>query len=52
MVGLMAESIMAVDEAAAVCSRIADNVERVIIGKREAIERTLVAMIARGHVLL
>ena len=48
----MAESIMTVDEAAAVCSRIADNVERVIIGKREVIERTLVAMVARGHVLL
>ncbi|NLO07798.1 MAG: MoxR family ATPase [candidate division WS1 bacterium] len=43
---------MAVAQAAEVCHRIADNVERVIIGKREAIERTLVAMIARGHVLL
>ncbi len=43
---------MGADEAAAVCNRIADNVERVIIGKREAIERTLVAMVARGHVLL
>ncbi|MBD3291808.1 MAG: AAA domain-containing protein [Armatimonadia bacterium] len=40
------------EEAAAVCSRIADNVERVIVGKREAVERSLVAMIARGHVLL
>jgi len=43
---------MAVEDAAAVCSRIADNVERVIVGKREAVERSLVAMIARGHVLL
>jgi len=51
-VKLMAETVMAVGEAAAVCDRIADNVERVIIGKREAVERVLVAMIARGHVLL
>mgnify|MGYP000925804438 CR=1 FL=1 len=50
--GVMTESILTVEEAASVCSRIADNVERVIIGKREAIERTLVAMVARGHVLL
>ena len=28
-----------------------DNVERVIVGKREVIERTLVAMIAGGHIL-
>ncbi|MFW5867285.1 MAG: AAA family ATPase [Armatimonadota bacterium] len=48
----MTETTMAVEDAAAVCSRIADNVERVIVGKREVIERTLVAMIARGHVLL
>ncbi len=43
---------MAVEQAADVCRGIADNVERVIIGKREAVERVLVAMIARGHVLL
>ena len=43
---------LGVQEAASICSLIADNVERVIIGKREAIERCLVAMIARGHVLL
>jgi len=43
---------MQVTEAAALAARIADNVERVIVGKREAIERALVAMIAGGHVLL
>ncbi len=48
----MTHQTMPVAEAAEVCRRIADNVERVIIGKREAIERVLVAMIARGHVLL
>ena len=48
----MSETRMSVEQAAEICSRIADNVERVIIGKREAVERCLVAMIARGHVLL
>ncbi len=48
----MTDATMGVEEAASVCARIADNVERVIIGKREAIERVLVAMVARGHVLL
>jgi MoxR-like ATPase len=48
----MTETTMAVAQAAEVCHRIADNVERVIIGKREAVELVLVAMIARGHVLL
>ncbi len=38
--------------AAALCQHIMDNVERVIVGKREVIERTLVAMIAGGHILL
>jgi MoxR-like ATPase len=33
------------------CRRIMDNVERVIFGKREVIERTLVAMVAGGHML-
>ncbi|HUS80946.1 MAG TPA: MoxR family ATPase [Armatimonadota bacterium] len=43
---------MQVSEATEVCRRIADNVERVIVGKREAVERVLVAMLAGGHVLL
>jgi len=37
--------------AAELCRKIMDNVERVIFGKREVIERTLVAMIAGGHIL-
>jgi MoxR-like ATPase len=37
--------------AAELCRRIVDNVERVIYGKREVIEHTLVAMIAGGHML-
>ncbi len=36
----------------AVGRAILDNVERVIFGKPEVVERTLVALLARGHVLL
>jgi len=36
----------------AVLKNIADNVEKVIVGKRNAIELTLVALICNGHVLL
>ncbi|MGD9497231.1 MAG: AAA family ATPase, partial [Armatimonadota bacterium] len=48
----MSGTALEVAQAAEICKRIADNIERVIIGKREAVERVLVAMIARGHVLL
>ncbi len=43
---------MNIPEASSLCSRIIENVERVIIGKREAIEKTVVALIAGGHVLI
>lgn len=33
-------------------SRIIDNIENVIVGKRSAIEMTVVALLAEGHVLL
>jgi len=33
-------------------SRITDNIERVLIGKREQIQLTLVALLSEGHVLL
>jgi len=36
----------------ALLKKIADNVENVIIGKRNAIELTLIALICNGHVLL
>jgi MoxR-like ATPase len=32
--------------------RIATNVERVIIGKRKAVELVLIALLCKGHVLL
>lgn len=41
-----------VDEAATVTERIAENVERVIVGQRETIEHVLLASLARGHLLL
>jgi MoxR-like ATPase len=41
-----------VDEAADVSRRIVDNVEDVIIGKRETIEHLLTSILADGHVLI
>ena len=42
----------AIVDAAAVARRIADNVSNVIIGKDEAIEQALAALIAEGHILV
>lgn len=39
-------------EIAALAARVADNVEQVIIGKRPEVERLLVAILCRGHVLV
>ena len=33
------------------CAQLADNVERVIIGKRDTIELVMVALLVEGHVL-
>jgi len=43
---------LGVDAAADVIGEVVDNVERVIVGKRDAVEHILVATVARGHVLL
>lgn len=43
---------LAVDEVAALTTRIFDNVERVIVGHRDAAEDILITMLARGHLLL
>jgi MoxR-like ATPase len=43
---------LTVEEAATLSDRIVDNVERVIVGHRDAIEHILVATLARGHLLL
>ena len=34
------------------CETVMDNVERVIVGKREAIELVMVALLCEGHVLI
>ncbi|SFK59551.1 MoxR-like ATPase [Halogranum rubrum] len=41
-----------VSDAAALSERITENVERVIVGHHDAIEHILIAMLARGHLLL
>jgi MoxR-like ATPase len=43
---------LAVEEAATLTGRIVDNVERVIVGQHDAIEHILIAVLARGHLLL
>ncbi len=43
---------LSVEAAADLIDDVVDNVERVIVGKRDAIEHILVATLARGHVLL
>lgn len=41
-----------VERAAAQIQRVIDNVETVIVGKRQSVELVFLAMLARGHVLL
>ena len=36
----------------ALCQRLTENIEHVIVGKRDAVERTLVALLADGHLLI
>ena len=43
---------LSIEAAADLIDDVVDNVERVIVGKRDAIEHILVATLARGHVLL
>jgi MoxR-like ATPase len=43
---------LTIDETRAHSKRILDEVERVIIGKRDVLETVLIAILARGHVLL
>ncbi len=43
---------LSIPDAAALADRIVSNVERVIVGQHDAIEHILVAMLARGHVLI
>jgi MoxR-like ATPase len=43
---------VSIDELAALAEQILDEVERAIVGKREALELVLLGMLADGHVLL
>src|SRR5881409_250377 len=43
---------MSIEEVGQVASRIVDEVERAIVGKREALELVLAAVLCDGHVLL
>ena len=40
------------EAAATMLERICDNIETVIVGKRESVELVVMALIAQGHVLL
>ncbi len=42
----------AVIEARKTCERIVDNVERVIVGKRKAVELAVIGLISKGHLLI
>ena len=43
---------MGPEEVAALADRVVDSVEEVIVGKRTAVEHVVVAILARGHVLV
>ena len=43
---------MAVDRVAAIAESVIENVEKVIVGKRPAIELAMVALFCEGHVLI
>ena len=45
-------SPLAPDEVAALAERVVDSVEEVIVGKRTAVEHVLIAVLARGHLLV
>ena len=43
---------LSIAEAAVRCQEILDEVERVVVGKREALELVMVSLVANGHVLI
>ena len=48
----MAAATMSIEEVGQVASRVLDEVERAIVGKREALELVLLGILGDGHVLL
>src|SRR5690348_8884477 len=45
-------SALALEQVAARCGQILDQVERAVVGKREALELVLLALLADGHALI
>jgi MoxR-like ATPase len=48
----MTSAVLTIDEVGALSSRVLDEVERAIIGKRDALELILLGILGDGHVLL
>jgi MoxR-like ATPase len=48
----VATTEMSIEEVGAVSSRVLDEVERAIIGKRDALEQILIGILGDGHILL
>src|SRR3954451_8785888 len=48
----MTAATLSIDEVGALSSRVLDEVERAIVGKRDALELILLGILADGHVLL
>src|SRR5438552_8854171 len=48
----MAATTLTIDEVGALSSRVLDEVERAIVGKRDALELILLGILGDGHVLL
>ena len=48
----MTAAMLSIDEVGALSSRVLDEVERAIIGKRDALELILLGILGDGHVLL
>src|SRR3954466_13012782 len=48
----MAATVLSIDEVGKLSSRVLDEVERAIIGKRDALELILLGVLGDGHVLL
>src|SRR5436190_19948338 len=44
--------MLSVDDVAGSCDRILGEVERAVVGKRQALERVLLGFLADGHVLI
>src|SRR5438552_488338 len=48
----MAATLLSIEEVGALSTRVLDEVERAIVGKRDALELILLGILADGHVLL